>query len=352
VETIDADWCPYLDRGQWVDSDTGWYWLSDYTWGWAVFHYGRWEREPRFGWVWVPGHVWSPAWVAWRSTGDYYGWAPLPPGASVLGAANSVTTSSFVFVPANHFLSRELKGKVVPPARATSLFAKSTLLKNYGWANSKVVSGGVSREEVAAVLGKTLKPVKLRSVSSPEAVAEVVDRSSLPVYRPDPSTAAAVAWSQSGVLPDKKSKAQQTETPSAGPQEQQAAVSDTVGGELPVLSESGLPEMQLPPLHYSPGVAAPMPNKKFGSIVTPSSPVNPSGTAAPQPVHHRPSHHKDPVERPSAPAPQIEQSRTEYASANREVELAPRMPPQPQQQPTPARANPNPPVGATSSSHR
>jgi hypothetical protein len=349
VETIDADWCPYVDRGQWIDSDTGWYWLSDYTWGWAVFHYGRWVREARFGWVWVPGNVWAPAWVAWRSTGDYYGWAPLPPGASVLGAANAVATSSFVFVPANLFLSRELRGKVVPPARAASLFAKSTLLKNYGWASSKVVSGGVSREEVAAATGKTLKPVKLRSVSSPEAVAEVVDRSSLPVYRPDPATAAAAAWSQSGALQGKKSTAEQTATASAGQQEQ-AAVADTVAEELPALSESGLPEMQLPPLRYSPGVAAPIPNKKFGSIVTPSSPVNPTGASAPQPIHHRPSHHIDPVERPSTPAPQIEQTRTEYAAANRAVESAPRPPLPPP--PAPARENPSPPANTTSSSHR
>ncbi len=27
----------------------------------------------------MPGYVWAPAWVAWRSDNDYTGWAPLPP---------------------------------------------------------------------------------------------------------------------------------------------------------------------------------------------------------------------------------------------------------------------------------
>ena len=346
VETIEADWCPYLDRGQWIDSDSGWYWQSDYTWGWAVFHYGRWVRESRFGWVWVPGNVWGPGWVAWRSTGDYYGWAPLPPGASVLGAANAITTSSFVFVPANHFLNRQLRGKIVPPPRAASLFAKSQLLKNYGLVDNKIIQGGVSREEVAAATGKALKPVKLRSVSSPEAVSEVADRSSLPVYRPNPATAAAAAWSQSGALQGKSTTSQVATPTAAQPVEMAAADAQ----ESPGLSENDLPDMQLPPLHYTPGVAAPMPNKKFGSMVTPSAPVNTAGTSAPRPVHHPPSHHLEPVERPATPAPQIEQDRTTYA-ANRTAEAPPRPAPPPPA-PEPHRANPSPPANVTSSSRR
>ena len=33
-----------------------------------------------YGWVWVPGTVWSPAWVQYRYGDPYVGWAPLPPG--------------------------------------------------------------------------------------------------------------------------------------------------------------------------------------------------------------------------------------------------------------------------------
>src|SRR6185436_12975361 len=72
---------PYRTRGHWVWSDEyEWVWVSDYNWGWAAFHYGRWFYDSYYGWMWMPDYDWAPAWVAWRSGGDYYGWAPLDPG--------------------------------------------------------------------------------------------------------------------------------------------------------------------------------------------------------------------------------------------------------------------------------
>src|SRR5262249_2194553 len=49
--------------------------------GWATYHYGRWANLADYGWVWFPGEDldWGPAWVSWRTGGDYIGWAPLPP---------------------------------------------------------------------------------------------------------------------------------------------------------------------------------------------------------------------------------------------------------------------------------
>jgi len=74
-------WRPYWDGGHWVYSDAGWYWASDYPWGRAAFHYGRWHLHPRHGWVWFPDRVWGPGWVVWRNGGEYCGWAPMPPHA-------------------------------------------------------------------------------------------------------------------------------------------------------------------------------------------------------------------------------------------------------------------------------
>lgn len=77
------DWRPYYDMGQWVETDNGLYWQSDYTWGDIPFHYGRWILDPIRGWLWVPDYTWGPAWVFWRQAdGDgCIGWAPLPVGA-------------------------------------------------------------------------------------------------------------------------------------------------------------------------------------------------------------------------------------------------------------------------------
>ena len=80
---LNPDFRPYYDNGQWVYTDNGWFWQSDYTWGDIPFHYGNWIIDPTYGWLWVPGYTWGPAWVFWRQaeTDGCIGWAPLPPGA-------------------------------------------------------------------------------------------------------------------------------------------------------------------------------------------------------------------------------------------------------------------------------
>ncbi|MDR3404258.1 MAG: hypothetical protein P4L99_17300 [Chthoniobacter sp.] len=77
---VDPDWTPYSD-GYWAYTDAGWTWVSYEDYGGIVYHYGRWMRLEDEGWCWVPDYEWGPAWVSWRSSDDYVGWAPLPPEA-------------------------------------------------------------------------------------------------------------------------------------------------------------------------------------------------------------------------------------------------------------------------------
>ncbi|MEP6668972.1 MAG: DUF6600 domain-containing protein [Chthoniobacter sp.] len=77
---VDKDWTPYSD-GYWAYTDAGWTWVSYEDFGGIVYHYGRWLRLEDEGWCWVPEYEWAPAWVSWRSSDDYVGWAPLPPEA-------------------------------------------------------------------------------------------------------------------------------------------------------------------------------------------------------------------------------------------------------------------------------
>ncbi|HEX2656764.1 MAG TPA: DUF6600 domain-containing protein, partial [Polyangia bacterium] len=77
--SVGADFSPYATSGGWTDSEYGWTWVSDFAWGWAPFHYGRWTTIAGHGWAWVPGTIWGPAWVSWRAGAGYVGWAPLPP---------------------------------------------------------------------------------------------------------------------------------------------------------------------------------------------------------------------------------------------------------------------------------
>ncbi|HEX6275389.1 MAG TPA: DUF6600 domain-containing protein [Polyangiaceae bacterium] len=75
---------PYVSNGRWALDEAGeWIWVSDYPFGWVVFHYGRWVWIPSAGsWGWIPGYEYAPAWVTWRvPTGSYayVGWSPAPP---------------------------------------------------------------------------------------------------------------------------------------------------------------------------------------------------------------------------------------------------------------------------------
>ncbi len=71
-----AGWQPYT-YGRWVSSPAGLVWVSYEPWGWAPFHYGRWELLLGTGWVWIPGYVFSGAYVAWSVSPGYFGWCPL-----------------------------------------------------------------------------------------------------------------------------------------------------------------------------------------------------------------------------------------------------------------------------------
>src|SRR5436305_1845112 len=39
---VGEDFEPYITDGNWEYTDAGWYWNSDWSWGWLPFHYGRW----------------------------------------------------------------------------------------------------------------------------------------------------------------------------------------------------------------------------------------------------------------------------------------------------------------------
>jgi len=120
-DVVGEDFQPYASGGHWVYSDWGWTWESDYPWGWAPFHYGRWAMTPSWGWVWYPGTVWAPAWVDWRFGGGYIGWAPLPP----VGFAVVVQPwrPYWCFVPSNAFIYRDMWAYRLPVDRIHSAYA-------------------------------------------------------------------------------------------------------------------------------------------------------------------------------------------------------------------------------------
>ncbi len=135
---VGVGWQPYT-VGQWVYTDDGWAWVSQESWGWATYHYGRWTNLRGRGWCWVPGYEWAPAWVSWRSGGGYVGWAPLPPevvwqpsvGISVgIGISFGVGPSFYRFCPDRYFGYGNVGNFCVPPQNNVTIIQNTTNITN------------------------------------------------------------------------------------------------------------------------------------------------------------------------------------------------------------------------------
>jgi hypothetical protein len=214
VSSVDTGWMPYRDRGHWVFTDEGWYWASDYSWGWAAFHYGRWSHHDQYGWVWAPGSVWSPAWVAWRHSDAYAGWAPLPPhalfqpgigvftgqGLAGFDAGFGLSASAYTFVTFDHFLSPRLSGFAVPAAQVPGLHKVTTPVNNYSIKGHRVIDAGISPDRIAAATKTPVRTFALQEALSPETSGgKVRGQLGLAVFRPD--LTASTARSAAGAPP-------------------------------------------------------------------------------------------------------------------------------------------------------
>ncbi|WP_234734461.1 DUF6600 domain-containing protein [Tellurirhabdus bombi] len=138
---VGRDFQPYATDGHWVMTEYGNTWVSDYPWGWAPFHYGRWFYDDYNGWAWVPGDEWGPAWVSWRSGGGYYGWAPLGPGIGVNVSIN-IPSNFWVFVPQTYISHPRIYSYYVPRPRVVTIYNQTTIINNYYRNNNRVYSYG------------------------------------------------------------------------------------------------------------------------------------------------------------------------------------------------------------------
>lgn len=124
---------PYMTEGHWVMTEYGNTWVSNYSWGWAPFHYGRWHLDDYYGWIWVPGTEWGPAWVAWRSGGGYYGWAPLGPRVNINISVNIgryIPDAHWAFVRYGHFTHPRMHRYYAPSSRVTNIIHHTTIINN------------------------------------------------------------------------------------------------------------------------------------------------------------------------------------------------------------------------------
>jgi len=171
-ERMAYGWRPYT-QGQWVWSDFGWTWASSFRWGWVPFHYGRWGWERYLGWYWVPGAEWGPAWVSWRSSDLYIGWAPIPPEARFVPGVGISTLpytlhhSSWVFVQYPYFLENRLYRYVLPMERNLTIINYSALRTDIRMRGDRIINRGVDIDYVRRMTKQTISRHELAPADRP-----------------------------------------------------------------------------------------------------------------------------------------------------------------------------------------
>ena len=189
-------------------------------------HYGRWVFDPRDGWLWVPGYVWGPSWVVWRSGGGQIGWFPMPPddyygngpyrgrydnyygyrdwyGPSF---GNDTFFSLWIFVGEDRFSDRNYRNYVRPAREYNTIIVNTTEVTNYVTVNNYIVNRSVNVERVERASNRRFEAVEARSVMRRESASRrlrrVVRSSSANVAsarsRPTPTRMPAMATMRAG----------------------------------------------------------------------------------------------------------------------------------------------------------
>lgn len=155
---------PYYTNGRWAMTEYGNTWVSNYDWGWAPFHYGRWVYNRYNQWVWIPDTTWGPAWVSWRSGGGYYGWAPMGPGMNINVNIN-IPNLWWVFVPQRniyynsfpHYYSR----------RNVVIFNQTTIINNTYVRNNRYYSSGPRITDIRRYTGRDVPVYTVNRTARP-----------------------------------------------------------------------------------------------------------------------------------------------------------------------------------------
>ena len=189
---VAVGWRPYT-VGRWVWTDDGWYWASDEPWGWAAYHYGRWYYDDFYGWVWIPGYDWAPAWVEWRYGGDYIGWAPLGPYAvfhisfGIHYAHHWLTPAYYwAFVDCRYIADPYMHRYVYRTEHNTRYIGRTRTIGNVRYDRGRIISRGPEREYVERRGNIRVPRAEVVEVND-RAVERLVrsgDRERIEVYRP------------------------------------------------------------------------------------------------------------------------------------------------------------------------
>jgi len=180
-------WRPYFN-GYWRYSDYGLLWIGFDPWSDITEHYGRWVWDRYYGtWLWIPGYVWGPGWVLWRSGGGYFGWLAMPPDYGDFydgpyfggrygwddyygyedwyGLSSASFFDLWIFVDDNHFYSRDYRSYAFSDSRRISRIMNSTRdMTNYVVQGDRVFNRSISADRLERLTHERIQPVEARKL--------------------------------------------------------------------------------------------------------------------------------------------------------------------------------------------
>ncbi|MDB5000064.1 MAG: hypothetical protein JWR76_1141 [Mucilaginibacter sp.] len=185
VPDVNGDFRPYVTNGHWVLTEYGNTWVSDYPWGWATFHYGRWHYDDYYGWEWIPGNDWAPAWVSWRNGNGYYGWAPLEPRISIeasFGSNYYIPDTYWAFAPYAYINQPNIYNYCVPATRVRNIYRGTTVIRNTSVYNNRTYIAGPRREDIQRYTQRPIRVYNVNNINRPGA--NTVSNNTVNIYRP------------------------------------------------------------------------------------------------------------------------------------------------------------------------
>jgi hypothetical protein len=327
--SVASDWRPYRD-GNWVWSDQGWTWVSNESYGWATYHYGRWYDDPEFGWAWVPGNDWAPAWVSWQEGGDYIGWAPLPPSVNIaVGFSGALSVSlapdAYLFVPERQFLAPRLSGYYLSRDQVPVIYRQTRNITNYRYTDNRVYNTGVAVDRIQRVVGRPVPRYQIADLNATSGRRVQIQGNRLAIFRPRVQRSANVPppparpIARRAVVTPTQLQASRPNRPGRPAAAQNGAHPGAQNQQPPAAAQN----------------APRNPRNRQGNQPTPATPATPQERNNPLPTHRTP-----PVQTtPSQPAPPAQRTPRHQVQPNPD-QPRPEAPP-PQQ---PKRRTPPPPA--------
>lgn len=344
---VGPDWAPYTE-GEWVYTDGGWTWLGDEPFAGIVYHYGRWILAGSQGWCWVPGYEWAPAWVAWRDSEEYIGWAPLPPevvwepdqGVGVwVDEVYGIGPSFYNFCHHRDFGEHRLRSVLLARSWNTTILVQTVNITNlcYNRNDRVVFCGGPSYERACRFTARPITTLRLdrrddfnlRDGKQPLPGGHIVGSTLAvvaPRVRPSPEKRAhfpqaskvighgqvSLGWVGRGASGDLDSVRRKIRTEADGRTPKTAPAKRVDEKELAVIPSRSMGPKMLPSPQpvASPAASSPIPQQ---AVVLPMQPatIRPpvgSGVAATSPL--QPSF-QPPVQTPNNEAPAMNGGRRE-----------------------------------------